>query len=120
MADYIPLSDGEFDVWQRNFLAITGDNFTAWGIPSSDLEEMKVLQTTWMSAWAKANKRQNRTAADVPSPRIYNGAGRGGFLIRPLSYYKDLKSEDIHTNISYWNPFRVLLKSLTRKGGKPC
>lgn len=65
MSDYIPMSDAEFDVWQNNLLAIATDNLPAWGIPAADLDAVKTLQAVWANAWAKANNRQNRTAADV-------------------------------------------------------
>jgi hypothetical protein len=65
MADYIPFNDAEFDIWQSNLLAIAGDNLTPWGIPASDLDQVKASQATWTDAWAKANNRQNRTAGDV-------------------------------------------------------
>jgi hypothetical protein len=65
MSDYIPSSDAEFDVWQKNLLAIAADNLTAWGIPPADLNAVKSFQTIWAGAWAKACNPQNRTAADV-------------------------------------------------------
>jgi hypothetical protein len=65
MSDYIPLSDAEFDVWQNNRLAIATDNLAAWAIPAADLDAVKTLQAVWANAWAKANNRQNRTAAEV-------------------------------------------------------
>lgn len=65
MADYIPKSDAEYNVWQMNLIKILSENATAWGIPTEVLSALKSNQDSWMSAFDKASNKQNRTSADV-------------------------------------------------------
>jgi hypothetical protein len=65
MADYLPLSDAEFDDWQSNLMTTIGSNLVQWGIPEADFDGLKLKQPVWESAWGKAANRQNRTQADV-------------------------------------------------------
>jgi len=65
MADYIPQNDAGFNLWQSNLVSITETNLTDWGISSDDLTALKSFQTTWVTAFAQASNKQNRTSADV-------------------------------------------------------
>ena len=64
-SDFIPGSDGEFNLWQDGFVKNTELNLLPWGIPEDSLAKVKLLQTNWVSAFSKASNKQNRTAADV-------------------------------------------------------
>jgi len=65
MADYIPKTDAEYNVWQFNLIDILSENATAWGIPAEVVTSLKANQTRWTAAYDKASNKQNRTAADV-------------------------------------------------------
>jgi hypothetical protein len=65
MADYIPSNDAEFDIWQGNLIEVASANAESWGIPADTVTAAKAKQTTWVSAFAKASNKQNRTQADV-------------------------------------------------------
>jgi len=63
--DFIPRSDGEFNLWQGTLVEYTALNLSAWGIPEPDFAIVKSKQTAWVAAYAKASNKQNRTSADV-------------------------------------------------------
>ncbi len=65
MSDYVPRSDGDFNNWQSNLLALSTENATAWEIPLPRIAEVKETATNWESKYAKTINRQNRTTADV-------------------------------------------------------
>lgn len=64
-SDFIPGSDGEYNMWQDGLVKNTELNLITWGIPEDDLAKVKLVQTNWVSAFSKASNKQNRTAADV-------------------------------------------------------
>ena len=63
--DFIPHSDGDFNLWQGNLVAYTEQNLTAWGIPADNFTALRVKERIWAPAYVKASNKQNRTAADV-------------------------------------------------------
>ena len=65
MADYVPRSDVDFNLWQVSLIDIININLTNWGITADDFTALKATQTIWTTAFAKANNKQNRTSADV-------------------------------------------------------
>jgi hypothetical protein len=65
MADYIPFSDLEFDLWQGNLIDITEKNLTAWDISSDKFAAIKSKQSPWKLAFSTARNKQNRTSVDV-------------------------------------------------------
>lgn len=65
MADYIPTSDVNFNVWQTSLLQIIEENLVNWGILQSDFDVLKAYQTIWSPTFEKASNKQNRTSADV-------------------------------------------------------
>lgn len=65
MADYIPQNDAEFNLWQASFTEIVEPNLTPWAINADDFKTLKATQTSWITAFAKASNKQNRTSADV-------------------------------------------------------
>ena len=67
MSDYIPQNDAEFNLWQDSFTSIIEPNLTLWGINADDFKALKAGQTIWITAFAKASNKQNRTRADVQS-----------------------------------------------------
>lgn len=64
-SDFIPGSDGEYNMWQDGLVKNTELNLITWGIPEDDFAKVKLVQTNWVSAFSKASNKQNRTAADV-------------------------------------------------------
>jgi hypothetical protein len=64
-SDYVPAPDVEFNVWQANLITLVQANTTSWGILLADVTALVALQTTWNTAFTKANNKQNRTSADV-------------------------------------------------------
>jgi len=67
MSDYIPQNDAEFNLWQASFTEIIEPNLALWGINPDDFKALKAIQTSWITAFAKASNKQNRTRADVQS-----------------------------------------------------
>ena len=65
MSDYIPHGDFEFNIFQGNLITNTQTNVTAWGILAADVTALVAFQTTWVTAFNKANNKFNRTSADV-------------------------------------------------------
>ncbi|MGL4551350.1 MAG: hypothetical protein ACRC33_09185 [Gemmataceae bacterium] len=47
VADYIPQSDAEFDVWQANFVTYASANLSTLGLVASDLTPVSADQTLW-------------------------------------------------------------------------
>lgn len=70
-SDYMPDKEGEFNLWQINFMTYLVANATAWGVPADVVTEAQGLQTKWTTAYAKSSNAQNRTRADTG---IKNGA----------------------------------------------
>lgn len=65
MSNFIPQNDAEFNLWQMSLTEIIEPNLTLWGIPADDFTALKDLQAVWITAFAKASNKQNRTRADV-------------------------------------------------------
>ena len=65
MADYVPLTDADFNVWQFNLIEFLSLNAMNWGVPQEVITSLRTLQMRWASAYDKASNKQNRTAADV-------------------------------------------------------
>lgn len=65
MANYIPQNDAEFNLWQLSLTEIIEPNLTLWSIPADDFTALKAFQAIWITAFAKASNKQNRTRADV-------------------------------------------------------
>jgi len=63
--DFIPRTDAEFNLWQGNLITLVDANVVIWGIAKEDVDALKIKQTSWAASFAKANNRQNRSAADV-------------------------------------------------------
>ncbi|MDD4991979.1 MAG: hypothetical protein PHR83_07090 [Paludibacter sp.] len=64
-ADFIPRSDSEFNLWQGTLVEYVALNLVAWGIPEPDFAAVKSKQNAWITAYAKASNKQNRTSVDV-------------------------------------------------------
>jgi hypothetical protein len=65
MADYIPFSNIQFDLWQNNLLSTIKENQIIWEINSGKLEALIEKQSLWTAMFSKASNKQNRTATDV-------------------------------------------------------
>ena len=63
--DFIPHSDGAFNLWQVDFVQDVEQNATAWGIAIEDVTLLKAKKSVWDAAFSKASNKQNRTSADV-------------------------------------------------------
>ena len=62
---FIPTGDADFNLWQSGLITIVQANATTWGILPADITSIVSQQTIWVTAFAKASNKQNRTAADV-------------------------------------------------------
>ena len=67
MPDFIPQNDAEFNLWQLSLTEIIEPNLTLWNINAEDFSALKASQAGWITAFAKASNKQNRTRADVQS-----------------------------------------------------
>ncbi|MDR3651755.1 MAG: hypothetical protein P4L34_02140 [Paludibacter sp.] len=65
MADYLPSSDPEFDLWQDTFVKTTKANQVIWVISAERQTALESKQSIWNTAFSKASNKQNRTSADV-------------------------------------------------------
>lgn len=65
MADYMPTSDSDFNVWQDNTMKQIAINLIKWFIAEKSFQNLQVLQAKWTAAYLKASNKQNRTSADV-------------------------------------------------------
>lgn len=65
MSDYIPFSDPEFDLWQKNLMDNIRQYMPQWGISSDRMSVLESKQSVWNTAFSKASNKQNRTSADV-------------------------------------------------------
>lgn len=64
MADYIPHSDADFDLWRGGFDKYLKDNLAALGLTAGDINALSSLQTAWESALGDyLNKRAQADAA---------------------------------------------------------
>jgi len=88
MSDYIPFSDPEFDLWQKNLMDKIREYLAQWGISPDKLSELETKESTWNNAFSKASNKQNRTAADVQAKKDahddYEAAIRG-FVMENLA-----------------------------------
>lgn len=64
-SDFIPRSDGDFNLWQGTLIEYVALNLVTWGISEPDFTVLKSKQSVWEPAFAKASNKQNRTSADV-------------------------------------------------------
>jgi len=69
MADYIPSTDPEFDLWQKNLMDNIRQLMSTWGIDPSKVMGLDSKQSIWNTAFSKASNKQNRTAAEVQAKR---------------------------------------------------
>ena len=67
--DYIPRSDGGFDIFQSNFISGVNPNLAAWGIPTADFSRLVSYQTIWRVTWLKAKNKDTRSRADVQAKK---------------------------------------------------
>jgi len=65
MADYIPNTDPEFDLWQKNLTEKIKQFMPTWRIDHENLVRLDSKQSYWNTAFSKASNKQNRTATDV-------------------------------------------------------
>ena len=82
MPDYLPSADGDFQLWQQNFLTYAAGHMDELGLLAADLTDAVVAQTAWDTAYAANNSAQitARTAAQLKKDK------RSAFedCIRPL------------------------------------
>jgi hypothetical protein len=69
MADYIPSTDPEFDLWQKNLMDNIRQLMSTWGIDPSKIMGLDSKQSIWNMAFSKASNKQNRTAAEVQAKK---------------------------------------------------
>lgn len=69
MADYIPSTDPEFDLWQKSLMDKIRELMSTWGIDPTKTVDLDSKQSNWNMAFSKASNKQNRTAADVQAKR---------------------------------------------------
>jgi len=97
MSDYIPFSDPEYDLWQKNLMDIIREKLAEWGISSDKLTGLETKESIWNSAFSKASNKQNRTAADVQAKKDarddYETAIRG-FVTENLAYNSKVTDSD--------------------------
>jgi hypothetical protein len=65
MADYIPYTDPEFDLWQKNLMEKIKQFMSTWGISPDKVMGLDSKQGVWNIAFPKASNKQNRTATEV-------------------------------------------------------
>lgn len=65
MADYLPSSDPEFDLWQKNLMEKIKQFMLAWGISPDKVMGLDSKQGVWNIAFPKASNKQNRTTTEV-------------------------------------------------------
>ena len=69
MADYIPNTDPEFDLWQKSLMDKIRELMPTWGIDPIKTVDLDSKQSNWNTAFSKASNKQNRTAAEVQAKR---------------------------------------------------
>ena len=57
MADYVPLTDADFNVWQFNLIEILSLNATAMGVPADVITSLKASQARWTDAYDKTSNK---------------------------------------------------------------
>jgi hypothetical protein len=65
MADYIPSTDPEFDLWQKSLIDKIRELMPTSGIDPSKVMGLESKQSIWNTTFSKASNKQNRTAAEV-------------------------------------------------------
>lgn len=68
--DFIPRSDGDFNIWQSGLIEYTEQNLITWGINADDFTSLKSKQSFWNIDYSKASNKQNRTSADVTAKEV--------------------------------------------------
>ena len=87
--DYIPRSDGGFDIFQSNFIKGVQPKLTAWGIPPADFTALVSLSVAWNMAWLKAKNKDTRNRADVQAKKDARKAYQSGlrqFVMQWLAF----------------------------------
>jgi hypothetical protein len=69
MADYIPNTDPEFDLWQKSLMDKIRELMPTWGIDRTKTADLDSKQSNWNTAFSKASNKQNRTAAEVQAKK---------------------------------------------------
>ena len=97
MADYIPNTDPEFDLWQKSLMDKIRELMPTWGIDPIKTVDLDSKQSNWNTAFSKASNKQNRTAADVQAKNDaayeYKKEIRK-FVIENLSYNGNVTDSD--------------------------
>ena len=69
MADYIPSTDPEFDLWQKSLMDKIRELMPILGIDPNKAMGLDSKQSIWNTTFSKASNKQNRTAAEVQAKR---------------------------------------------------
>lgn len=82
MADYLPQSDAQFDVWQANFVIYAAANTAGLGLVAGDITPVSNAQAVWAATYTDHLAKQNAAQA----ARNLKDSRRGEFeaAIRPL------------------------------------
>ncbi len=80
--DYIPGPDGDFHIWQNNFVTYVSTHLADLGLVAGDIAPLTAAQATWTTAYPAHTSAQ--TAAQAA--RVAKDDARGGLVgvIRPL------------------------------------
>jgi hypothetical protein len=63
--DYIPRPDGDFDIWQDQFMTGVTPNIVTWKIDPANFATLAPLQAAWKSAWLIGKDKGTRSSAQV-------------------------------------------------------
>lgn len=63
MSDYIPRPDGDFDMWQKNFVTYAAANAAALGLLPADITLLTTKQTAWTTSLASHVTASNAAKA---------------------------------------------------------
>ena len=69
MADYIPSTDPEFDLWQKSLMDKIRELMPILGIDPNKAMGLDSKQSIWNTTFSKASNKQNRTAAEVQAKK---------------------------------------------------
>ena len=69
MADYIPSTDPEFDLWQKSLMDKIRELMPILGIDPNKAMGLDSKQSIWNTTFSKVSNKQNRTAAEVQAKK---------------------------------------------------
>lgn len=92
MADYIPSTDPEFDLWQKSLMDKIRELMPILGIDPNKAMGLDSKQSIWNTTFSKASNKQNRTRLQKYKPKKMRSTTTKEFVVSWLNFWQQQQS----------------------------